>query len=79
MILPWKLLFIVLKINDLIIKLFIYLYLVSIYDSYLCIFVCVYVYREHASTWFCVCILMLSLLFGIYNACVILFISHTHI
>ena len=52
----WKLLFIMLKINELIIKLFLPLYLVIIYDSYIFIYVCAYVYHEYSGTWLCICI-----------------------
>ena len=66
-----------LNINDLIIKLFLDLYLVGIYDSYIFLFMCEYVYHEPEGKWLCKYIFMFYLFFGIENYCVIMFISHT--
>ena len=70
--------FFMLNINGLVIKLFLALYLVGIYDLYICIYMCEYVYHESEGTWLCKCIFMFYLLFGIENDCVIMFISHTN-
>ena len=59
-----KTLFFVLKINDLIIKLFPVLYLVSIYVKY--VYICVDMCIINARTWWCICVLMFSLLIGIF-------------
>ena len=77
MTLSWKLLFIMLKRNDLVIKTFIATYLVSIYGFFICIYMCAYLYHEYALTWLRACIFVFSLLFGIENDCIILLISHT--
>ena len=50
-----KLLFIMLNINDLIIKLFLSLYLVSIYYYGVFINVCAYVYHEYACVYVFLC------------------------
>ena len=65
-----------LKRNDRVIKLFLALYLVIIYDLCICIYMCEYVYQEYECTWLHMCIFMFYLLFGIENDFVILFISH---
>ena len=44
--------------NGIIIKLFFDMFLISIYDSYMCIYVYAYVYNESACTWLHICILM---------------------
>ena len=73
-----KTLFCMLKRNDLVIKIFLELYLVSIYVL-IHVYVCKYVYHEYACTWLNMCIFMFSLLFGIDHDCVIMFISHTKV
>ena len=71
-----KLLFIMLKINDLFKKLVFDLYLVNIYVSTF-VYMCTYVYDEYARIWLRIYILTFFLLFGIENGFVILFIYHT--
>ena len=68
-----------LKINDLVIKLFFALYLVSINYCNIFLFVCEYVYHEYAFKWLCMRIFVFYLLSGIDNDCVILFISYTKV
>ena len=70
----WKLLLIMLNINNLIIKLFLALYLLIMYNFCICIYVGTYVNHEYERTWLCISIFMFSLLFGIYNYCVIMLI-----
>ena len=72
MTLSWNLLFCMLNINDLLIKLFIFLYLVSIY-VWIYLYVCTYVYHGNVCTWWFICIFMFFLLFGIENYCIDLF------
>ena len=57
--------FIMLKRNELVINILLVLYLVSIYDSYIFICVCAYVYHEYTHTWFSICVFVFYLLFGI--------------
>ena len=68
-----------LKINYLVTKRFISLYLVIMYDCNICINVCAYAYHEYECKFLCIFIFMFSLLFGIDNYCVIIFISHTKV
>ena len=74
-----KTIFIMWNRNELVIELFLDLYLVGTYDSYICIYVCAYVYHEYACTWLGIFIFMFYLLFGIDNDCVIMFISLTKV
>ena len=63
-----------LKINDLLIKLIIDLYLVIICFSYISVYVCAYVHPESWRTWLGICIFVFYLLFRIDNDFVIMLI-----
>ena len=60
-------------------KIFLVMYLLHMYYSNICIYVCAYVYHDYACKWLRICILVFSLLFVIGGDCVILFIYHTKI
>ena len=71
MTLSWKLLFCMLERNDLIIKLFLDLYLVSIYVEYM--YMCIHMCIMNEYKWLCIYIFMFNLLFGSFPILILSF------